>query len=126
MDIEIEQDEVRPASKKNDKGFTLIELLIVIVILGVLSTVVVISVGGITDQGKASACKSDYNAMATAVETFYAQEGAYPADQAALVSGGFLRNESANYDVGATGAVTAASTDCQTQYDPETPGWTAP
>ena len=38
--------------KKNDEGFTLIELLIVIVILGILATVVVFAVGGITDRGQ--------------------------------------------------------------------------
>ena len=45
--------------KKNDEGFTLIELLIVIVILGILATVVVFAVGGITDKGKTSACKAE-------------------------------------------------------------------
>ena len=37
--------------KKQDEGFTLIELLIVIVILGILATVVVFSVRGLTDPG---------------------------------------------------------------------------
>jgi prepilin-type N-terminal cleavage/methylation domain-containing protein len=36
---------------KQDKGFTLVELLIVIVILGILATVTVFAVRGITDQG---------------------------------------------------------------------------
>lgn len=100
-----------PEQKKNDKGFTLIELLIVIVILGVLSTVVVLSVGGITDKGKESACKSDYNALATAVETFNAQNGTYPTTEAQLVSGGFLRTTSTNYTiVGTAGNVDADST----------------
>ena len=83
MDIEVGED-VRPEPKKNksDKGFTLIELLIVIVILGVLSTVVVLSVGGITDKGKKASCKSDYNALATAVESYNAQNGTYPTTQA--------------------------------------------
>ena len=37
---------------KQDKGFTLVELLIVIVILGILATVTVFAVRGITDQGQ--------------------------------------------------------------------------
>jgi prepilin-type N-terminal cleavage/methylation domain-containing protein len=41
---------------KQDKGFTLVELLIVIVILGILATVTVFAVRGITDQGQNSAC----------------------------------------------------------------------
>jgi prepilin-type N-terminal cleavage/methylation domain-containing protein len=38
--------------QRRDRGFTLIELLIVIAILGILSTIVVLSVRGITDRGK--------------------------------------------------------------------------
>ena len=76
-----------------DDGFTLIELLIVIVILGILSAVVVIAVGGITDRGEDSACESDERAMRTAAEAYYAQEGAYPATEAALVPG-FLSEQS--------------------------------
>jgi prepilin-type N-terminal cleavage/methylation domain-containing protein len=44
IDIQTEQ--------KQDKGFTLVELLIVIVILGILATVTVFAVRGITDQGR--------------------------------------------------------------------------
>ena len=43
-------------NKNQDKGFTLVELLIVIVILGILATVTVFAVRGITDQGEANAC----------------------------------------------------------------------
>lgn len=97
MDIEVGED-VRPQPKKSDKGFTLIELLIVIVILGVLSTVVVLSVGGITNKGKDSACQSDYNALATAVEAYNAQNGVYPTGQTELVPG-FMRTVSTKYDL---------------------------
>jgi general secretion pathway protein G len=82
-------------ARKNEKGFTLIELLIVIVILGVLAGIVVFAVGGITDRGKGSACKSDVKNVEVAIEAVYAQTGVYPADgaaaQAAVVPG-FLHN----------------------------------
>ena len=55
MDNHIEEVQ----TEKQDKGFTLVELLIVIVILGILATVTVFAVRGITDQGKASACAAD-------------------------------------------------------------------
>ena len=60
---------------KQDKGFTLVELLIVIVILGILATVTVFAVRGITDQGQKSACSADTKTMETAVEAYFAQYG---------------------------------------------------
>jgi prepilin-type N-terminal cleavage/methylation domain-containing protein len=70
MDTIIE-DQV--TSKRKDKGFTLVELLIVIVILGILATVTVFAVRGITDQGQKSSCDTDKVTLQTAVETFFAQ-----------------------------------------------------
>jgi general secretion pathway protein G len=81
-------DRIREA-RKIQAGFTLIELLIVIVILGILSAIVVFAVGGITDRGKASACKADVSTVEVAVEAYYAKASAYPAanDWAALTTG---------------------------------------
>jgi prepilin-type N-terminal cleavage/methylation domain-containing protein len=62
-----------------EQGFTLIELLVVIAILGILAAVVVFAVGGITDRGKSSACKSEVSTVQTAIEAFYAKNGVYPA-----------------------------------------------
>jgi general secretion pathway protein G len=65
-------------------GFTLIELLIVIVILGILAGIVVFAVGGITDRGDKSACKSDAKATEVAQEAHRAKKGAYAASTTAL------------------------------------------
>jgi general secretion pathway protein G len=59
-------------------GFTLIELLVVIVILGVLSAVVVIAIGGISSTATSSACKSDVRTVASGLEVWHAQTGTYP------------------------------------------------
>ncbi len=56
-----------------DKGFTLVELLIVIVILGILATVTVFAVRGITDKGQENACDVEQRTLDTAIEAFYAQ-----------------------------------------------------
>jgi prepilin-type N-terminal cleavage/methylation domain-containing protein len=72
--------------KKNDEGFTLIELLIVIVILGILATVVVFAVGGITDKGETSACKADVKTVEVAMEAYFAQAGFYPDSVAELLT----------------------------------------
>jgi general secretion pathway protein G len=97
--------------KKNDEGFTLIELLIVIVILGILAAVVVFAVGGITDRGEESSCEADLATLEVAVEAYFAQHGVYPATEGALVTAGFLRDESDLYNVTAnTGSITIANT----------------
>lgn len=82
--------------KKNDEGFTLIELLIVIVILGILATVVVFAVSGITNRGETSACAADKKTVETAAEAYYAQNGSYPANAGAMVPT-FLREVSTKY-----------------------------
>jgi general secretion pathway protein G len=77
--------------RSGEEGFTLIELLIVIVILGILAAIVVFAVGGITDKGNKSACKSDLKTVETAQEANYAQTGSYAANVAALVTAGRAR-----------------------------------
>jgi prepilin-type N-terminal cleavage/methylation domain-containing protein len=115
---------------KQDKGFTLVELLIVIVILGILATVTVFAVRGITDQGQTSACSADQKTLETAAETWFAQYGgtaipgtvtlsknnvAIPATatpEEALVLAGLLVDESPNYTVNANGSLAVQNTKC--------------
>jgi general secretion pathway protein G len=78
-------------------GFTLIELLVVIAILAILAGVVVFAVSGIQDNGEQSACDIDLRTVKTAAEAYRAENGSYATSEAALVSGGFLESESANY-----------------------------
>jgi len=97
---------------KQDKGFTLVELLIVIVILGILATVTVFAVRGITDQGQNSACDADRQTLQVALEAYYAQEGnaaGVLATEATLVTDELLVSESDNYEI-VSGAVQVDST----------------
>lgn len=82
-----------------DRGFTLIELLIVVVVLGVLATVVVFAVRGISDQGDESACAADLRTLATAQEAHAARFVDEMATEAELVTAGLLREESALWDI---------------------------
>ncbi|MEX0848321.1 MAG: type II secretion system protein [Ilumatobacteraceae bacterium] len=61
-----------PTAPKKDMGFSLVELLIVIVILGILSTVTVFAVRGITDKGQTSACTSETRMLRVATATYFA------------------------------------------------------
>ncbi|HEX6351484.1 competence type IV pilus major pilin ComGC [Actinophytocola sp.] len=94
-------------ARKNEGGFTLIELLIVIVILGVLAGIVVFAVNGINDKGEVSACRANVKTVNVAAESFYAKSAnnQYPADLAAMVTGGFLHSAptDVNYVVAAGG-----------------------
>jgi general secretion pathway protein G len=89
-------------TRASDDGFTLVELLIVIVVLGVLATITVFAVRGITDQGEASACASELDVLQTAEESHYALNGSY-ADEATLVAAGTLVADSTMYDVTVAG-----------------------
>ena len=96
---------------KQDKGFTLVELLIVIVILGILATVTVFAVRGITDQGQESACEADRQTLQVALEAYYAQFGNDAGDNATeadLVTAQLLASPSGNYDISG-GAVVASA-----------------
>jgi len=108
------QIEVETSSKR-DKGFTLVELLIVIVILGILATVTVFAVRGITNKGETSACSADKKTLEVAIESWYAlpasgvnaRTDAAPAGEPSsddLIASGLLRTVSTKYTVGIAGA----------------------
>jgi prepilin-type N-terminal cleavage/methylation domain-containing protein len=61
--------EVKKFTATGGGGFTLAELLIVIVILGILATVTVFAVRGITDQGQGAACATEVDTLAAASKT---------------------------------------------------------
>jgi general secretion pathway protein G len=101
-------------ARRDDSGFTLVELLIVIVILGILATVTVFAVRGITTRGKESACSADKKTLETAVEAYFANNGGSTIPEVApataedtLVTTGLLRSASKTYNVTASGGVTA-------------------
>ena len=96
--------------KKQDKGFTLVELLIVIVILGILATVTVFAVRGITDTGQENACSIEARTLDSAIEAYYAQTGSEPTGVSDLVPG-YLREapDSSNWTFVAATATTPAS-----------------
>jgi prepilin-type N-terminal cleavage/methylation domain-containing protein len=69
----------RTKEKRSQEGFTLIELLIVIIILAILAAIVVFAVGSTGSNAKVAACNSDAKTFETALESYKAEVGAYPA-----------------------------------------------
>ena len=99
------------ALKAADSGFTLIELLIVIVIIGVLASVVVLAVSGVTDRGKTSACKAEVHTVEVADEAYFAKTGDYAKPAANTVTilqgAGFLSGSSDYKDTDVAVTITA-------------------
>ncbi len=75
------------ARRGSDEGFTLIELLIAIVVIGVLSAVVIVGIGGLTNNGKAGACAASRDATKAGEAVHYSNTGGtYPATVQAMVT----------------------------------------
>jgi prepilin-type N-terminal cleavage/methylation domain-containing protein len=98
-----------------DQGYTLIEMLMVVVILGVLGSVVAISLHGMSTEAAGTGCKADDHQLSVAAESFFAQTGAdqipetgagHDRFEATLVAEGFLRAPSTFHDLDANGVVT--------------------
>ena len=63
--------------KNNQKGFTLIEMLVVVAIVGLLSSVVVIGVGGARQKARDTKRIADLRQIQTYLETQYTSSGGY-------------------------------------------------
>ncbi len=83
---------------RRDDGFTLVELLVVIVVLGVLATITVFAVRGLTDKAAESAQAADEHILVTAEEAHQARFNSY-AIEADLVTVGLLTSESSQLDI---------------------------
>jgi len=64
--------------KQGSKGFTLIELLVVISIIGILSSLAVVSLNSARNKARDALRKADMTQMRTAMYLYYDENGAYP------------------------------------------------
>lgn len=62
----------------NSKGFTLIELLITIAIIGILTTIAIVSLGNARVKSRDAKRFTDIKQIATALELYFSDNGAYP------------------------------------------------
>ena len=61
------------------KGFTLVELLVVISIIGLLSTIAIVSLGSARAKSRDTKRIADMKQISTALEQYYSDLGGYPA-----------------------------------------------
>lgn len=97
----------------HDEGFSLIELLLVVLIVGILATVVVVSVSGITGGAEDTACLADQRMLEKATEVYFAERrtgtipdaGGDEGFEQTLVDEGFLRQTSSFFNLSTDGQI---------------------
>ena len=69
---------IRNASLPGMRAFTLVELMVVVVIIGVLATVVTVSVTDYLVKGKQNAAKAEIAQISSALQLFYLDNDRFP------------------------------------------------
>jgi len=88
--------------QKKQKGFTLIELLVVIAIIGLLSSIVLVSLKNVKEKGKTAQAGSVARMLVLATEFYYDDMGFYPPDVLRGWDPGFMQPLPYNPDTGAS------------------------
>ncbi len=79
--------------KKSRAGFTLIELLVVIAIIGILATIVLVSLNSARQKARNTRRVSDLRQIQLGSEIYYDKNGSYAASIAAIVTDGAMASE---------------------------------
>lgn len=87
----------------NKKGFTLVELLVVIVIIGLLSTLAIVALNSARAKARDAKRVSDVKQIQTALELFFNEHNGYPEQTTGIALGG------ASYDHLCSGSATATN-----------------
>lgn len=92
-----------PSRRRAERGVTIVELAVVVGILAVLAAVVLVSIGGIRDRQRTSACTTELRKLRTSVAAYEAlpkpqnPTGGPPRDLATLKATGLLDERSNPY-----------------------------
>jgi len=69
--------------RRGEKGFTLIELLVVIAIIGILATIVLVSLNTAREKARDARRVSDLRQVVLGLEMYYDDNSGYPSDTTA-------------------------------------------
>jgi prepilin-type N-terminal cleavage/methylation domain-containing protein len=73
---------------KNNKGFTLIELLVVIAVIGLLASVIMVSLNSARSKAQDAKIRAELNQVQIAMEMYYDQYGTYMVSGSGYQNGG--------------------------------------
>lgn len=99
---------------ERDSGYTVLELILVVLVIGMMTSVVIFAVTGMRADAAGSGCAADRRSLATAAEAYFAEHGSDPIPatgsdhdryERTLVDAGLLWAVSTSHDLDATGAI---------------------
>jgi type IV pilus assembly protein PilA len=93
---------IRKAQEESEGGFTLIELLVVIIIIGILAAIAIPVFLNQRKKAVDASIKSDLRTAATALETYFTDNQAYPATGVTQQSPKFSQNNTVQGVMSAT------------------------
>lgn len=70
--------------RKKQGGFTLTEIMVVVFIIGLLSTAVLINIGGVVGQSRETKARADIQTLSNALEQYSLDMFDYPSEQQGL------------------------------------------
>ena len=76
--------------RRSNKGFTLVELLVVIAIIGILASVILVSLNNARQKARDARRIADLRQVSLALENYYDDNIAYPDTLDPLASGGYI------------------------------------
>ena len=82
---------MKKLKKINKQGFTLIELMVVLLIVGILTSLIAVNVFRAQKEAKRKAAMIELKSLEQAINLFHGEKNRYPKDLDQLISGQFLK-----------------------------------